>query len=371
MTPLDNDDLRKLSELLLDLYSPGDLSSFRRRTTKNLQRVFGGEMVCHNEIDLQTGESLSVLARPIAGFDTLRDAFFVHVHEHPSIQHLLAADGTETTAVKTSDFVTQRQWRNTGLYREFYRELDDIRYQLTIGHKVEHRLLFLAVSRTSGDFTESERALLSMLRPHFIQAYDNARAYSAAQTNGPDGRDSGNGFTAAADAWVVCSYAGRILKGSEGAWQMLERWFPEEAIAADRLPAPLRAWLGRTLGDAARVSDPRVPFHLVDQRGEITVRGYADLASETYELRFFERPVADGIGVMRRALGLSRRETDVLRWLMNGKTNDEIAQILGISRSTVKTHVSSILSRLEVDTRAGAVSRAMELARFRPVIAPA
>lgn len=56
--------------------------------------------------------------------------------------------------------------------------------------------------------------------------------------------------------------------------------------------------------------------------------------------------------------------------LMEDETNEEIARILGLGRSTVKTHVSSILRRFDVDTRAAAVSRAMELTRFRPVIGP-
>jgi DNA-binding NarL/FixJ family response regulator len=48
---------------------------------------------------------------------------------------------------------------------------------------------------------------------------------------------------------------------------------------------------------------------------------------------------------------LTGRETDVLRLLAQGKANKEIAQLLSIGEKTVKTHVSSILAKLGVQSR--------------------
>lgn len=61
--------------------------------------------------------------------------------------------------------------------------------------------------------------------------------------------------------------------------------------------------------------------------------------------------------------GLTPREAEVLRWLMLGKTNPEIAVILGLSPLTVKTHVAHILAKFGVETRTAACVKAMELAR--------
>ncbi len=351
MGPIGQDGVGKLSELLLELYAPGDLASFRRRMLRAVHRLFDGEMVCHNEINTANGDSLSVLARPVDGFDDLRPAFFEHVGEHPSIQRLLAADGGETTAVKTSDFVSQRQWRGSGIYREFYRELDDIRYQLTIGHRSEDWLIFFAVSRKDADFTEEERALLSLLRPHFVQAYENARIYSLAQRKGGAHRPGG--------AWLACNREGVILSASEPALQAVERWFPPDG-GPDRLPAELRKWMRSQLPDAPP-NGGRHAFRHADHRGELDVRMFFDARSETCELLFKERLAGEGIFALRSRTGLSRRELDVLRWAMEGKTNPEIAQILGLSLSTVKTHMSSILRRLDVETRSAAVRCALEL----------
>ncbi|HEY1769160.1 MAG TPA: helix-turn-helix transcriptional regulator [Chthoniobacterales bacterium] len=51
---------------------------------------------------------------------------------------------------------------------------------------------------------------------------------------------------------------------------------------------------------------------------------------------------------------LTLRETEIVKWIAEGKTNFEIAIILGISRATVKTHVEHVLQKLDVTTRTAA-----------------
>jgi len=57
---------------------------------------------------------------------------------------------------------------------------------------------------------------------------------------------------------------------------------------------------------------------------------------------------------------LTAREIEVLKYLVTGRTNPEIAHRLSISSSTVKYHVSSILSKLGVASRTEAVSVALQ-----------
>lgn len=60
-------------------------------------------------------------------------------------------------------------------------------------------------------------------------------------------------------------------------------------------------------------------------------------------------------------LGLSPRELRVLQLLCAACSNTEIAQTLHVSESTVKTHVSGIMTKLDVSSRLKAVVRAYEL----------
>jgi transcriptional regulator EpsA len=67
-------------------------------------------------------------------------------------------------------------------------------------------------------------------------------------------------------------------------------------------------------------------------------------------------------GANRRQAGLiTAREIEVLAWVRDGKTNDEIAEILGLSMLTVKNHLRHIMKKLVVRTRGQAVAKAIAL----------
>jgi len=61
------------------------------------------------------------------------------------------------------------------------------------------------------------------------------------------------------------------------------------------------------------------------------------------------------------ARALSTREAEIVGWLREGKSNDEVGQILGISGLTVKNHLQRIYRALGVSNRAHALARCMEL----------
>jgi DNA-binding NarL/FixJ family response regulator len=65
-------------------------------------------------------------------------------------------------------------------------------------------------------------------------------------------------------------------------------------------------------------------------------------------------------------MGLTPRAAETLVWLAQGKTNSDIATILGITESTVKKHVQEIFDKLGVETRGAATLRALEVLSSRP-----
>ncbi|MFI6501978.1 response regulator [Nonomuraea typhae] len=62
---------------------------------------------------------------------------------------------------------------------------------------------------------------------------------------------------------------------------------------------------------------------------------------------------------------LTAREIEILELLARGAGNREIAKALFITEATVKTHLNHVYGKLGVDTRTGAVSKAIELGHIR------
>jgi DNA-binding CsgD family transcriptional regulator len=74
--------------------------------------------------------------------------------------------------------------------------------------------------------------------------------------------------------------------------------------------------------------------------------------------------VADGTRVAPNVehdpSALTAREREVLRLLIGGRSNREIAETLFISHRTATTHVTHILAKFGVETRAAAVTYAFQ-----------
>ncbi len=66
----------------------------------------------------------------------------------------------------------------------------------------------------------------------------------------------------------------------------------------------------------------------------------------------------------RDRLGLTPRETEVLRLVAAGQSNRQIAEQLFISAKTASVHVSNILAKLDVDGRDAAAATAHRLRLF-------
>lgn len=62
------------------------------------------------------------------------------------------------------------------------------------------------------------------------------------------------------------------------------------------------------------------------------------------------------------SLGLTPRECEILDHLAKGASNKEIARTLGVSPNTIKTHITNICTKLDVNGRGKAVDAARSLA---------
>jgi DNA-binding NarL/FixJ family response regulator len=66
------------------------------------------------------------------------------------------------------------------------------------------------------------------------------------------------------------------------------------------------------------------------------------------------------------ALGLTPREAEVLLWIAQGKSNGDIAGILGCAENTVKVHTARIFEKLGMENRNAAAMRAVEILSKSP-----
>ena len=64
---------------------------------------------------------------------------------------------------------------------------------------------------------------------------------------------------------------------------------------------------------------------------------------------------------LREALGLTVREAEVLLWVAQGKSNGDIAIILGMGEKTVKQHLGSVFQKIGVEGRNAATLAALEV----------
>jgi DNA-binding NarL/FixJ family response regulator len=96
---------------------------------------------------------------------------------------------------------------------------------------------------------------------------------------------------------------------------------------------------------------------------DISVRNLGQVGlGETMLLLAQDNP-RNGESARLQQAALTRRETEVLSWLAKGKTNRDIAEILGMSPRTVNKHLEHIFDKLGVETRSAAAAIG---ARFGP-----
>ena len=66
---------------------------------------------------------------------------------------------------------------------------------------------------------------------------------------------------------------------------------------------------------------------------------------------------------MRAVFNLTNRESEVLHWVILGKTDKSIGEILGTSPRTVNKHMEHVFTKLGVETRTAAASLAVNKLR--------
>ncbi|UXH79592.1 response regulator [Roseateles amylovorans] len=167
---------------------------------------------------------------------------------------------------------------------------------------------------------------------------------------------------------AVRATSGRLLWQTPLARELLQLYY---GTVAPQTPAPVLAWLRRALEEVRDGVPPQEPPRLCAELGarRLSFRLHhcigGDDAPGTGDWLIVMREVSDAavIRSLGLAFSLTAREAEVLYWVIKGKINRDIGEILGASPATVKKHLERIHAKLGVETRTAAA--AMALTRVR------
>lgn len=198
-------------------------------------------------------------------------------------------------------------------------------------------IIALAFNRDRRSFTERDRVKLNLVRPHVLQAYANVEELAGQRE---ERADLHTALRATGHGLIALDHEDAVAHATPGALDCLARYFPEPSSPTS-VPRPIVDWL-----DAA----DDAPFALEAAASTLIVRRPRHTTRRL--LLISEEGGASASGAER----LSPREREVFEWLAAGKSNGEIATILGVTLGTAKRHVERILAKLRVANRTAAAA---------------
>ena len=156
---------------------------------------------------------------------------------------------------------------------------------------------------------------------------------------------------------------GKLTWQTPLARELLARYY---GTSAPQTPPAVLEWLR----SASRMAEaqtggpaepPRLTIELGAQRLSFRLHQQTGDSDGGADWLIIMREVSDAavIEAMSLSFKLTAREAEVLYWVVKGKTNRDIGDILGASPATVKKHLERVYAKLGVETRTAAAGMAM------------
>ena len=156
---------------------------------------------------------------------------------------------------------------------------------------------------------------------------------------------------------LAVNSAGKIMWATPQAQKLLS-----DTLAADRdddvvLPEPIPQWLDQAR--KGKAGSKTAIMTALPGNEQLRLQYMGKLGANEFLLRLAKDSSTETPAEFSSELGLTTREGEVLSWLSKGKTNRDIAQILGLSPRTVDKHLEQIYSKLGVENRTAAAAIAV------------
>jgi DNA-binding CsgD family transcriptional regulator len=344
-----------LLRFVRDLYVPRDREGFVSYLLREMPRLVPSDVVSFNEADPVARTSQTWLNPQPPSKPTVDRLWNELMHEHPFVAQLQRDAGARP--VRLSELASPGPFARTALYNELLRPIG-VDQQILMGLPSGHSpVRGTGLYRHRRDFSDRDKLLLTLLQPHLIQADHNADWVSRRLD---ELRMLERGVEQLERGLMVLGPGAAVRLATHRARQYLGAYFPGRRNGLERLPDALHRWVVEQVRSQQAPDVPPPPDHTLVVEGagaRLTVRLVADREGA---LLLLHEQRSDETARSLRALGLSRREAEVLTWVGEGKTNPEIAVILGLSARTVQTHLDRIFRKLGVATRTAAVAAALQ-----------
>jgi DNA-binding response OmpR family regulator len=160
---------------------------------------------------------------------------------------------------------------------------------------------------------------------------------------------------------LAVSLQGKIMWATPQAQKLLSDNLAADANDELVLPDPMLQWLEQARTGKAGSKTPAMA--LLPDNEQIRLQYMGQLGPNEFLLRLAKDSSTNTSAQFSSELGLTTREGEVLSWLSKGKTNRDIAQILGLSPRTVDKHLEQIYAKLGVENRTAAAAIATNATR--------
>ena len=353
-----------LQSSLRELYAHLDLDTLPAVALTIVRRLVDCDVAGYNEIDTARKRAIGLI-QPESEAARMFSNVAVwerYMHQHPLLSHFRAFPYDRPK--KITDLVTQAEFEALDLYREYFGPLGH-RYQMVTPIPTRSTVMVgIAQNRRRRDFTERDRATLDTLWPHLCQAYENAATVSELKLNARrheivmDRLDRGQ-IQVDADA--------RVVAASPAAVRYLLEFVANDPLTASQLPKALEPWARRQIATLLRDSVVELahpaPLLIPGPHGTLAARLIRDAQPERF-LIVLSRSARLESHTALMTMGLTAREAEVLYWCAEGKSRGESSTILGISERTVQKHLEHVYTKLDVNNRVAAVTKALEWVRW-------
>jgi DNA-binding CsgD family transcriptional regulator len=344
---LDSEDWQKINGCLLRLYRELEPERQIQTMLEVVRELVPGDCIAldhFNPVTKQTHTDTLPL-----NFATQEDVVWIHRYNHQSPIAPYFSSVADPEWKTITDFMPLEDFQQTDFHRLGLSRVNVNHQLLGLLAHAPPLVYILSVNRTNPPITQRERTLLNTIHPHLVTSFLNAQKFSHAVTSLEQLKST---MEVAPGAYGYFTKDRKLSWLQPRAQEWLPAFFTNETRNLHGLPRSiLRLVEGATDG----------PVHL-------------DHANDTHRLTVCVLPSVLGGWILRLERKpvkpvphfhplpqLSPRENEVLQWMVEGKRNYEIATIIHLSPRTVEKHVAQIFVKLEVENRASAIVRAMEL----------